>query len=419
VTAPATPEQTVDRVDTAADAYVWGYPLVVMHRTRALHSSRTPLGTLHHSDDLATPKSRTVVAPNNDTLYSSGWFDLSAGDLVIDVPAMDSADRYWSVMLLDAYTEVAYACRRLHGTEGATVRVTLDPETPPSRTGGGVITMATPTIWVLVRVLTEGPHDIDLARSLQRSIAVSAPHGHPQGTVERGGRPNLVHEAGAAYFTELAAALLVDPPGAWHPQASDAVTALLRDAAAGSIPDDVLAAGVEVGEARLRAFGLGNDAFANGWGTRVKGSDFGDDVLLRATCAKLVLAGHHPVENRSYVAQTDADGAPLDGSRPLLLTFPAGGEPPCTGFWSLTVYGPDMFLVANEIDRWSLGDRTPGLPRGDDGSLAITIGGPRPADTSSWLPAPAGPYRLGLRVYEGAPEIVDAAWFPPALVPAG
>ena len=83
----------------ARDAYIWGYPLVVMHRTRALHCSRTPLGQLHHVDRLATPTDRTVVAPNNDTLYSSGWYDLATGDLVLEVPPIE---RYWSVMVLEA-----------------------------------------------------------------------------------------------------------------------------------------------------------------------------------------------------------------------------------------------------------------------------------------------------------------------------
>ena len=46
---------------------------------------------------------------------------------------MDRPDRYWSVMVLDAYTNVAYVCRRLHGADGASVELVLDPSTEPSR----------------------------------------------------------------------------------------------------------------------------------------------------------------------------------------------------------------------------------------------------------------------------------------------
>jgi hypothetical protein len=394
--------------EVARDAYVWGYPLVVMHRTRALHCARTPPGRLHHVERLATPASRTVVAPNNDTLYSSGWYDLAAGDVEVAVPPID---RYWSVMVLDAYTHVSYVSRRTHGRDGARVRLGLDASAPDLR-------VPTATVWVLVRTIVDGPDDLDAARAAQRSIEVTAPPGHPEDLTTPIGRPNEVHTAGAAFFDELAAALAVDPPGAGHPPAPDGVLELVEGPAAGraALDPDVLVEGVRLGEAVVARGPLATHR-TNGWGTNPTGSDFGDDVARRATTAKYALAAHHPVENRSYIAGVDADGGHLDGDRPLSLTF-APGDPPCDGFWSLTVYGPDGFLVANELDRYALGDRTPGLRRAADGSLALTVGGPRPDDPSNWLPAPPGRYGLALRVYEGRPEVVDLRWFPPALEPA-
>lgn len=401
------------QVDAATEAYVWGYPLVVMHRTRALHASRTGLGVLEHVAELATAANRTVVAPNNDTLYSSGWFDLSAGDLVIEVPPMDHPGRYWSVMVLDAYTHVAYACRRLHGTDGAVVRVTYDPSTPPSLAASEVLTVATPTVWILARVLVDGPDDIEACRAVQRAITVAAPARHPTGRVDRRGRPTEVHTAGAGFFGELAAALAIDPPAPWHPQ--PAAETLAIAAGEHTLDDEQLAEAVARGEQRVVA-SFGQDRRINGWGTRPSGTDFGDDALLRATCAKFGLAGHHPVENRSYVASGGGPNHALHGGRGRRLQFPPGAAPPCDGFWSLTVYGSDLFLVENEIDRYSIGDRTPGLRRGVEGELTLEIGGPRPSDPSNWLPAPAGPYHLVLRVYEGHGPVVDASWFPPPLV---
>ena len=35
--------------------------------------------------------------------------------------------------------------------------------------------------------------------------------------------------------------------------------------------------------------------------------------------------------------------------------------PPVDSFWSLGMYGTDLNLVANPIDRYSIGDRTAGL----------------------------------------------------------
>ncbi|MDC3359450.1 DUF1254 domain-containing protein, partial [Pseudomonadales bacterium] len=100
------------QISPAAEAYIWGFPLASVHRTRLLLCSKNDSGTMNHVDDLATPSDRAIVVPNNDTLYSSAWYDLRHGDLTIDVPPMDHPNRYWNVMVLDAYTHVAYICRR-------------------------------------------------------------------------------------------------------------------------------------------------------------------------------------------------------------------------------------------------------------------------------------------------------------------
>ncbi len=163
----------------AVEAYVWGFPLVSIHRTRLLLCSRNDPGSINHIDDLATPEDRAIVVPNNDTLYSSGWYDLRCGDLTIDVPPMDHPDRYWNVMIVDAYTHVAYVSRRHHGVRGTRVRVAYDPSNPPSYDGSSLLTIGTPTAWVIIRVLVESPEDIDAARALQRAVNVDAPSSHP------------------------------------------------------------------------------------------------------------------------------------------------------------------------------------------------------------------------------------------------
>ncbi len=406
-------EKELDPVsELAAGLYVWGHPLVVMHRTRALHCSRGGPGILRHRLELATARDRTVVGPNNDTLYSSGWYDLRWGDLQIDIPPMDHPDRYWSVMLLDAFTHVTYVSRRQYGVDGASVRLTFDPRVEHDHTRPAeTIAMGTPTVWVLVRTLVDGPDDLVRARAVQEGIKVTAPPNHPSNpTPPPPGRPNEVSSAGASFFDELREALSVDPPAAWHPKLTTEQQGLLETGA----DPEVLAAGVTVGNERIRAVGFGADRFRNGWGTRSKGTQFGQDVLARAACAQFTLAGHHRQENSSYSARHDNAGEPLNGSRRLTLCFPPGEEPPAKAFWSLTVYGPDMFFYDNPLHRYSIGDRTPGLLRDTDG-LSIIIGGEPPADISNWLPAPAGPYRLGLRIYEGRSDVVDATWFPPPL----
>ena len=79
------------------------------------------------------------------------------------------------------------------------------------------------------------------------------------------------------------------------------------------------------------------------------------------------LWGNHGYEADYGLIWVDADGAPLDGTHRYELRFAT--PPPVDAFWSLTMYDvPDFHLVANPIDRYSIGDRTPGLRTAEDGA---------------------------------------------------
>ena len=97
------------------------------------------------------------------------------------------------------------------------------------------------------------------------------------------------------------------------------------------------------------------------------------------------------------------------------MQFEAGELPPVDAFWSVTLYDSDRFLYGNEIQRHSIGDRTPGLHHAADGSLRLEIGHQRPADTRNWLPAPAGRFYLILRMYHPREGFRD--WRIPELQP--
>ena len=127
-------------------------------------------------------------------------------------------------------------------------------------------------------------------------------------------------------------------------------------------------------------------------------------ALVRTLAARGGLWGNHGYEALYAQTYTDADGAPLSGEHRYTLTFAT--EPPVDAFWSVTMYDlPEFYLVANPIDRYSIGDRTPGLRRADDGSLTIVIQHDDPGgdETANWLPAPAAGFRPILRLYQPQP----------------
>jgi hypothetical protein len=90
-----------------------------------------------------------------------------------------------------------------------------------------------------------------------------------------------------------------------------------------------------------------------------------------------------------------------DGNTPKVLTLPSDWPPTVKpGFWSLTMYS-DGYLVDNPINRYSIGDRTQGVKKEQDGSLKIYIQCSDPGGvlTANWLPAPCGPYSITMRLY--------------------
>jgi hypothetical protein len=167
----------------------------------------------------------------------------------------------------------------------------------------------------------------------------------------------------------------------------------------------------------------------NGW--RV-GSAFGDraffhgDWLLRAGAAKAGIYGNDAVEAMYPMTRSDGDGEPLDGSKhAYTITFAPGQLPPVNSFWSITLYdGKTQLLIENPIGRYLVNSpMLPGLKRGKDGSLTVHIQNRSPGKDkeSNWLPAPAGPIYLVMRLYwpkDTPPSILppgEGTWQPPPL----
>jgi len=98
-----------------------------------------------------------------------------------------------------------------------------------------------------------------------------------------------------------------------------------------------------------------------------------------------------------------------------VLHFDAGKLPPVIVFWNMAMYASDMLFVENDFGRYSIGSTTDGLKKNPDGSLTILIQNDKPADTSNWLPAPAGSFNLTMRLYGPETLILDGSYRLPAV----
>lgn len=94
----------------AAEAYVYGFPVVDLYRINWGYFAdtggpafKTPVNTLFNTGNVYTPADTTVQTPNSDTPYSFALFDLRAEPWVITLPPIEQ-NRYYSVQLVDLYT---------------------------------------------------------------------------------------------------------------------------------------------------------------------------------------------------------------------------------------------------------------------------------------------------------------------------
>jgi hypothetical protein len=103
------------------------------------------------------------------------------------------------------------------------------------------------------------------------------------------------------------------------------------------------------------------------------------------------------------------------------MTFPKDALPPMDrtrgGFWSLTMYDKDYFMLANPPDgRTNVGTVSIDaneLKFAPDGSLTITISHTEPTDAvarTNWLPAPDGQFALIVRAYVPTQPVQDGSY---------
>jgi hypothetical protein len=154
----------------------------------------------------------------------------------------------------------------------------------------------------------------------------------------------------------------------------------------------------------------------NGWSVTMTCGKASNGILVRAACAQQRPMVNLPEEAVYYLTTVDGAGQTLTGAHDYVLHFPSGGLPPNNAFWSLTMTIAPGYLVANPINRYSLGDRS-GLIPNADGSIDIYMQRTAPAGhEANWLPAPTGDFMLHLRVYQPGAAVLSGAYHVPPVV---
>ena len=433
-------EQRAAGVAMGKEAYQYGFPLTEFGLIRAADLKLSaPLNVLANAQELATPSAKGVVAPNTDTLYSLAQIDLAKGPVVLKVPKMDG--RYWTFEFVEPYTNVVgYIGSRLNGFKGGTWALHWDGAAaqPALPKGVKAFKSSSRRLWVIGRTLVSGSKDQAKAKRLMAQYrlgtlaALKAGKALPAPRKLTPGRPKTVEPTGLAFLDFLSASMTADPP----PIRDAEIVARMQQygigvglkTSAADLPAPVLeglASGVDAAAAALpmeSKLPVLTQAKANGgwYNPAAQVGAFGTDYLMRARVALLGIGINTPIESTYPTALTDADGNMLSGANSYRMTFKAGQLPPVKGFWSLTMYDSDGYLVPNAAKIYALGSDHPGLKLNKNGSVTVAVQVKRPADkTINWLPAPPAGFRLNMRLYIPSQSILNGIWKPPSIIKAG
>lgn len=413
----------------AREAFVYALPMVEIAAIRArMMAGGTKPGQFAARLSLATPQTRAVTTPNNDTINAQAFIDLSHGEARLTLPPLGG--RYASLALMDMFSNnFAVLGTRTTGGDGGNFRL-VGPAAPAP---DNAIRAPTPWVWAVARVLVAGPEDLAAARVVLAGFTIASP---PAGSPAPGASRDAPW---TAYLKAVSELLRENPP----PATDRAILERMAPLGLGSAGFDParfdaaasseIAAGIDEARAAVRSPMLASKIergkiergkIERGWAYQPANIGvFRQDYETRARVALGGLAALPQVE-AMYLAALNPDGRRrFTGDGVWRLTFAKDLTPPVDAFWSLTLYeatpAGQFFLTRNPIDRYSVGDRTRGLARNPDGSLDLWISRTDPGGVRSanWLPAPAtGPFAMILRAYLPKPAMQSHAYVPPPIV---
>jgi hypothetical protein len=443
-----------DPVDIATLAYIWGYPLVIEKRFFEFSTNpnvpagqtRGPVNSFIHARDLINASFTDVVRPNADTLYSAAYLDLKKEPIVIQVPPIP--DRYYVLQFMDAYTNnFFYIGTRTNVTSGGSYLITGPNWNGTVSTGMTQIKSRTNLAIILGRTLVNGPQDVSDVRALQDKFILSplsffegvTRSDNPVATTRTASitnatkeelpmspQPSFIPKTGIKIYDEIGKDMANNPPYQYGadviakfksigigpgltPSSEEAANATIKQA---------LQKGIEQGERLIDEKVRNLGTIVNGWSINLdQVGDYGTDYLLRAAVAKTGLGANSPQEALYPMVSVDDRGEQLTGSRNYVIHFDKDKIPPGDWFWSISMYNSKDYFVDNPINRYAIGDRTPGLKYNTDGSLDIYIQHDNPGKDreSNWLPAPTDDkFSLALRLYIPQEVIFKGQYqFPP------
>jgi hypothetical protein len=423
------------------DAYLYLYSLITMDLTRLQFTNvqevaafKGPMNTFVNVPAYPTADMRTVVRPNFDTLYSSAWLDLTKEPMVVSVP--DTGARYYLLPMLDMWTDVfASPGWRTTGTEAQTFLITAPGWTGTVPADVTQIKASTPYVWIIGRIKTDGPSDYDAVHKIQAGLKLRplSEIGNidwkpepatidPDVDMKTPPKEQVDKMSAAEFFAYGAELLKLHPP---HFTDEPIIARLKRVGFEVGKSFDInkvdpaIKKGLESApEAAQKLMEWKTPTLArveNYWSMNTDTMGvYGNYYLKRAIVTQVGLGANSPQDAVYPLNIGDKDGKPLDGIDNYTIHFDKSQIPPVEAFWSITLYDPQGFQVANDLNRFAVSSWMP-FKYNSDGSLDLYFQNQSPgADKeANWLPSPKGPFNLTMRLYAPKSDALTGKWNPP------
>jgi hypothetical protein len=428
-----------DLESMSLDAYIFGYPLVLMDVTKSwMMANGSRINQFLHQRVFPDSQFTTIVRPNVDTLYSMAWLDLAPKPIILHVP--NTHDKYYIMEFLDAWTNVfASVGARTTGTRETTFAIVGPQWHGILPQGVSMIHAPTNTVWIIGRTQTNGPKDYPIVHRIQdkytltsfnawESAAISCSNIYPQNPMNHN-QPSPADQVAnmnaAAFFQTMMTAMYRNPPLLEDPVINIKLAALdlvpsenfnfynLNPAAIQALEEGVTYGPKKIKAASIEKYKKNN---RNGWNVILKNIGFyGFHYMQRAIIAMSGIGANLPQDAVYGSAFTGKSGKPLHGNYCYVIHFDKSQLPPVHAFWSITLYNTQGFLVRNAIHRYAVSPHLGKVKYNPNGSLDIFIQNRSPGKdkSSNWLPTPKGLFNLTLRMYWPKQPVLNGDWRPP------
>ena len=443
-----TSKLTTDKAKAITEeAYIFAYPMLMAYRglyygylNEKSPVYRAPANQMVHDAKPADHTRIDVVTMNGDTPYSLFMVDLRTEPVVVSVPEIK--DRYYVIQFPDFYTHnFAFIGTRATGTEAGDY-LFVGPKWKgkiPEGKFKKIFHCETELTAGVGRTQLFGLDDLPNVLAIQKGYGIA-------GLSEfMGEEPKTIPDTNWPVWKEevLSSIEFIDYFNFGltfcEPIHPDDMEAMARFARIGVKPgaafdksaysEDVIKAieeGIAEATKKIQHKAENIAEQKNGWhmmeafGPR---EFFKGDWLLRAGAGMAAIFANDKIEAFYPMVYVDGNGEVLNSKTDkYTLHFTKDEIPPAKYFWSVTMYdkrgdGIAGYMIENPINRYLISSTTEGLLYDKDGGLTIYIQHAQPEGekAANWLPAPAEPFYMCMRIYGPEERVMNNEWAPPAV----